>query len=166
MCGTVCVRAPKCMRVCLFLVRGPHVLCLQVMTSSSLVSAVADNSLQLIVPASLVELPTGTSAFEHPTSSLGRPIDDTHEAQSVCEASQCAGGIQVAPGPWPWAASVPAPLTRDGASTSDSESLGNDEMAKLVTALLQVVAMPVTVHDGEDLRELQLRFEGQSQGGR
>jgi hypothetical protein len=132
MCGTVCVHAPKCMRVCLFLVRGPHVLCLQVMTSSSLVSAVADNSLQLIVPASLVELPTGTSTFEHPTAGLGRPIDDTPEAQSVCGASQCAGGmLQVAPGPWPWAASVPAPLTRDGASTSDSESLGNDEMGSL-----------------------------------
>ena len=112
------------------------------MPSSSRKSSVADDSLQLTVPASLVEPLSGAS--EHPTTGVGRP------AETTAIPSPGAGGTLQTPIP----RIAPSADNGDGVSTSESMVI---EIARLVVA---------AAHDGEDLCELQLRFEGQIQEGR
>ena len=117
---------------------------LQLIPSMSRKRSVADDTWQLMVPASLVEPPS--CASEHLTASVGKP------AEKTTTPSPGTGEMLMAPIP----RIDPSDATREcpGASTSESMVV---EIARLVAA---------AVHDDQDLCELQVRFEGQIQGGR
>ena len=119
--------------------------CLQLIPSISRKRSVADDTWQLMVPASLVEPPS--CASEHPTTGVGKP------AEKTMTPSPGVGAMLMTPIP----RIDPSDDTREcpaGASTSESMVI---EIARLVAA---------AVHDDADLCELQVRFEGQIQEGR
>ena len=120
--------------------------CLQLIPSISRKRSVADDTWQLMVPASLVEPPS--CASEHPTTGVGKP------AEKTTTPSPGVGAMLMTPIPRIDPSDATHECPGPGASTSESMVI---EIARLVAA---------AVHNDQDLCKLQVRFEGQIQEGR